>query len=474
MSLLTVAAPGHTRSVKVVEERSTAAFLLSLSCLIFTVKVVLLWSDPYPAFHFGDSGAYLATALAKWIPPDRSFSYGFFLRPLVLDSHSLLLVLMLQTVCSAMASILAGFILVRYLCVRHSWAALLALASAVEPLQLMSERFIMAEALTTFGFALLLWAALEFIKTNKFLPLVCVQVAGVFVVSLRYSMIPLVLLLSLLLPVLAAWRRDAGGKSLAIRLGVAVLASQVLLLGYRHVYGYLAHEPPSYLSRDGEFLVADMAPLVRPSDFPLAEQRKRLNELVTVPYEIDSRRIHRWAPGGLCESILTIANRDEDLANRLAKATALRAIKRDPLGVVRLGIATFAEFLTVRKLEWSLQLNQGHFVDPTDNDAKMIRGWFDVDARNRHFDSLTKRWQGISVPWCWLVVCLPILFSARILANRKHPSPTHWFLFVSALMILLCAIVPVEIANARYLIPLPWLSFLMIGALVPRQSPCQA
>jgi hypothetical protein len=430
--------------------------------------------DPYPAFHFGDSGAYLATALAKWIPPDRSFTYGFLLRPLVVDSHSLLPALMLQTMCSAAASVLLGLILVRYLCLRQSLAALLALASALEPLQLMSERFIMAEALTTFGFAVLVLAALEFIKRNNILPLVCVQVAGVLVVSLRYSMIPLVILLSLLLPILAAWRRDAGRKSLMIRLAVAVVASQVLLLGYRHMYGFLAHEKPSYLSRDGQFLVADMAPLVRPSDFPIADQRKRLNELVTVPYDIDSRRIHRWAPGGLCEGILTIANRDEDLANRLAKQTALRAMKRDPLGVVRLGIATFAEFLTVSKLEWSLKLNQGHFVDPTNNDADMIMRWFEVDARNRHFESLTKRWQGISVPWCWLVVCLPVLFSARILADRRHPSPTHWFLFVSALVILLCAIVPVEIANARYLIPLPWLSFLMLGALVSRRSSPQA
>jgi len=76
---------------------------------------------------------------------------------------------------------------------------------------------------------------------------------------------------------------------------------------------------------------------------------------------------------------------DEDLANLLARRTAIRAMRRDPIGVVRLGLSTYREFLTYKKVVWALELNQGHFVGPTENDVKMIRDWFGVDALDRKY-----------------------------------------------------------------------------------------
>ena len=96
------------------EELTKASSVVWLSLVSLLTKAVLLIADPYPAFHFGDSGAYLATALVKWIPPDRSFSYGFLLRPLILQSHSLTPVLLMQTWMSTVASIVLGVLLLRY------------------------------------------------------------------------------------------------------------------------------------------------------------------------------------------------------------------------------------------------------------------------------------------------------------------------------------------------------------------------
>jgi hypothetical protein len=443
--------------------------------IVLAGKVAFYFADPYPSFHFGDSGAYLATALVKWIPPDRSFTYGFLLRPLVLHSHSFKPVLAVQIVASGTASVIVGLILLRFFQTKPVVAITVACLSAVEPLQLMSERFVMAEALATFGFAVYLFLSLLFLQSGRIATLIGVQAIGVLLVSLRYSFLPLILLLSIALPLVSFYeRRPLHWKGLLIRLAVAVTVCQLSLAGYRHLYGFLAGTKPAYLSRDGEFLVADMAPIIKPIDFPLPGERKRLMGMIRIPLgDPFNRRLHRWVDGGLCQAILKVAGKDEDLANVLARKTALRAMKRDPLGVLRLGLITYGEFLSYKKVEWALQLNQGHFVGPTDNDVKMIRDWFGVNALDRKYDSVTKQWQGMSVPWCWAIVLLPWLYASEMIWHRRRINGSDYVLLLSFVFLLASAILPVEIANPRYLIPLPWLSVLILGVLVCRSAPNQ-
>lgn len=441
-----------------------------ISLLVAVCKLAFYIADPYPSFHFGDSGAYLATALTKGIPNDRSFTYGFLLRPLVLGSHSFGPVLAVQILASSAASVLVGIILLRYFRAKPAIAATFAFLAAIEPIQLLSERFIMTEAIATFAFALYVWAAVAFARSERLLTLVAVQILGVICVSLRYSFLPLVLLLSVVLPIVAMYKRPRGTwRPILVRLAVSVLASQALLAGYRHLYGHLGHTKPAYLSRDGEFLVADMAPLVTPQDFPVPAQRSLLFQKVRIPLgDIGNRRLHRWVEGGLCQAMVEIANGDEDLANSLARRTALRAMKRDPAGVLRLGFSTYGDFMRSKSMIWALQLDEGHFVGPTPNDVKMIRDWFGVDALDRKFESVTKRWHGAAAPWCSLIVLIPWLYALEMFWHRRDVSAFDWILLPSALCLLGSAIVPVEIANPRYLVPLPWLAVLIGGVMVTR------
>lgn len=423
--------------------------------------------DPSPGFHFGDSGAYLATALAKWIPPDRSFTYGFLMRPLVFGTHSLVPLLIFQTAMSAGACIVLALLLLRYFHASYGLALLFATLCAVEPLQLMSERFVMAETAATFGFSLFVWAYLEFFSTRRIIPLLVAQLLGAAIVSLRYSFLPLVLLMSVVGPLLT-FRSEGRStwRPFLVKLSIAVLASQLLLAGYRHLYGHLAQCPPAYLSRDGYFLVSDMVPIVRPEDFPIPSERASLFQRISIPRSgIDTRRLHRWAPGGICDAITQIAKGDEDRANQLARRTALRAMRRDPGGVIRLALGTLAEFFTVDKVEWALRLDQGQFVQPTTNDIAMIHRWFGMDVSNRKFGSLTKRWEALAVPWCWLVVALPFIYASYLALHWRHVTPLDIFLLLAEWSLFLAAIIPVEIANPRYLTPLPWLSLLVLPLL---------
>lgn len=446
--------------------RTQLAYLVGL---ILLVKVSLLLLDPWPAFHFGDSGAYLATALIGWIPPDRSFTFGFFLRPLVIASHSLVPVLMMQSLLSAGASIAVGLSLMRYFSVSFGLALTSSLLCALEPLQLMSERMIMAEALATFAFSLYLAASLEFLRTQRDWILITVQGLAVLLVSLRYSLLPLVILLSIALPLLAT-RQSSRLRlpSLIRQLVIAILFSQALLLGYRHLYGHLAQTRAAYLSRDGDFLVSDVSPIVKAEDFPIPPQRANLLSRIAIPLRQETRRFHRWVPGGLCDAILQIAGGDEELANRLARQTAFHAIKRDLAGFLHLGLATYGDFLNCARLNWSLKLEAGHFVSPTTMDVTTIQNRFGVNARDRHFDSLTKCWESMAIPWCWVIVLLPWLYLLEMRYHRRLTTLPEVLLVVCSIVILLAALFPVEFASPRYLMPLPWLSCLILGIMASR------
>jgi hypothetical protein len=459
----------NTRGVK----RLLPAPLLYISLLVAACKLAFYIADSYPSFHFGDSGAYLATALVKWIPPDRSFTYGFLLRPLVLGTHSFGPVLAVQILASGVASAVLGVLLLSYFRAKPPIAAAFACLCAIEPLQLMAERFVMTEAIATFGFAIYLWATLSFIRSKRISVLIAVQVLGVGLISLRYSFLPLVLLLSAALPILALYKPPRfSWRPLLVRLLISLVVSQMLLSGYRHLYGFLAETKPAYLSRDGEFLVADMAPIVAPEDFPVPALRAPLFHEIRIPLkDINNRPLQRWGAGGLCQAILDVAKQDEDLANSLARRMALRAMRRDPVGVVTLGFRTYRQFLTHKKLSWALKLNQGHFNGPTHKDIDMIRQWFGVDALDRKYESVTKRLQGAAVPWCWLIVLLPWLYPLEMFCHRRRVTRFDWVLLLSALSTLGTAIVPVENPNPRYLVPLPWLSVLILGVMASRLRP---
>ena len=48
--------------------------------LILVLNFLLLAVDPLPKLFMGDSESYLWTAWSGWMPPDRSFLYGYVIR----------------------------------------------------------------------------------------------------------------------------------------------------------------------------------------------------------------------------------------------------------------------------------------------------------------------------------------------------------------------------------------------------------
>ncbi len=388
-----------------------------------------------------------------------------------------------------LAAWLVGFSLLRFFAVAFPVAASLTLLCAAEPLQLVSERYILTEAFGTFVFAVLLVAAFAYLRLSSFSLLALIQILGVSLVTLRVSALPLVVTLSILLPLLSrramsVWkslRRSLRGTSarvtwarglrfIALPLVFSIGFSQLMLFGYRLIYGALTGGPAAYTHADGLFLAADLAPVIKPLDFPVPATRDAVFRSIKYPLsDPDLRSAQRLFPGGLDDSITRAGRASEVEANRLARDTAWNALRRDPLAAVRLALSTYAEYFDYNKLKSFVLLEQ-RGVPPLPRDIDMMKVTFGLDVRQRNLNSWTKTWEQHAILWYWFLLIVPLVFPLALVANLRRATTAHLICAVCALAFLFDAIAPVEFPDPRYLTTLAWLAFLMIGSLFPRSA----
>lgn len=456
--------------------------LALLLLVAFVIKLIFLALDSEPSFYFGDSADYLTTAIGKWIPPDGSFTYGLFLRPVTVWLRSLEPIVLIQAFLSALASWLVGVCLMRYFSANFGLAAALSIACAFEPLQLMSERYLLPDSIATFLFAIFLLATFAYLKSGSLSLLALIQLLGVSLISLRLYFLPIALIASLLLPVISRravsfWRSSLktgrvnwlrGLRFVLTPLVFSVVVSQTLLYGYRSLYGALRDKPPAYTYRGGLSMVADLAPLIQPIDYPDAATRnvifENLRFSLTNP---DTRSAQRWMEGGLCETIRH-ALKGELRADRLARETALGAIRRDPAGLLKLAAFNYSEYFDYSKLKWNLERDQGQWMAFTAHEApinqKIIEDVFGVNVDKQNFGSLTKRWQGHCGIWCEFLMILPLLFLIYVVTSFRNIAATHVICEIFALTLLTEVILAVLRPSPRHLAPLAWLAFMLIGS----------
>src|SRR5262249_44720433 len=133
----------------------------------------------------------------------RSFLYGFLLRKIALASHSLQLMIVVQMFLSAIAAWLLFVALNEIFEVRYRMATFFGVLCAIEPLQLLSERYILTEACANFLFALHFVLALLYIKRGSLWTLLSAQAVGVLLIAFRISFLPLVLINSIVILLLS-------------------------------------------------------------------------------------------------------------------------------------------------------------------------------------------------------------------------------------------------------------------------------
>lgn len=402
--------------------------------LIFALKFFILALDPLPRLFMGDSGSYLWTAMTGWIPDDRSFFYGYVVRWVSVGRESLTPLLLLQAFLSGVIALVAATIgraIFRF----PVWLAYaLGFVCALDPLQLVWERYVMTETLSLFFYVLVLCSSFLYLRERRFSYLVFAHLFGVMVIGFRMSFLLMIQLNAVLLPFLAflpviieslrgrlAWpARLQAGKLAAAHFLVSILAMLALHAGYKQLNGWMAQTAPTYLRSAGNHVLAAWAPVIEPEDAPdprLAEIIRQGNDYNIKDLTVRASQLYqagflfdRWAQ----------VEKDEEHFHQVVKQTALNALRRNPLQILGLGWRTFGAYWNLADLRVYARADLG-YVDMTPANASDLAEKFHYSLSPKVSEappSTLHRYYVAAAPYCWVILLSPIWGLVIFYRNR--------------------------------------------------------
>jgi len=430
-----------------------AAFWSALAFGVLALKVVGLLLDPQPQFFMGDSASYIHSALTGWVPADRSYLYGQFVRFIVADTQSLAPLVLAQAAAGGATALLAA-----------RWAQLVfnptrpvlcavALVCTIDPSQLLFERYVMTETFALFAVALMMVALTHVTIRGQWLWMLPAVIAGTVVVALRMSMLPVVLACLAGAPLLALLARTLGPWQTMLCLGVAaIFVPPALFLASR--------------IQTGPFLLAAWSPLLTAQDFPDTAQGERVLKGIDLANpELFAREVNLWHPSGFMHR-LTEEVADSKARNRLARETALRVLRRDPIGVANLGWRTYAQLwdtaTRLRLMRWDVGQNPlGTAFRET------LARSFRLVADDIPTPTLTARYY-LSVGLWTTAACLaaPVLVAAAMFRRGRRQAAAIALLVMASSLILLVTGLMTTLPVVRYLHPLGWMIAAVFVAAV--------
>jgi hypothetical protein len=409
------------------------ALLLSLSF----AKLIVFVLDSNPQVCLGDSMSYLTTAMKQWIPPDRSFVYGYVLNYLTARARSLNSLLAVQSFMGIATSMLSALILFRFFRVSFAASAAIAFLLTLEPQQLLYERFVMTESMSTTIFAVFLFLALEYLRTRKLWLLVAVQSAGVLLVAFRVSFVPMLLVATVAVPLFATLKqniRKISGENLrqpAIHLVVSILCFWGLHTAYKSWNGSLSRLPPAYSYSDGFFLLSNVSPLVTSADTDNAEVARVLSQPLVYaswPEAMNSRNAEMFSPDGIVERLKAVIKNDYE-SNLEARRIAYHVLGRDPFGFVRLSIPSYFKFFSRSYMKDILMGESG--MRPLGPDELQILAHYHLDAEGLPFmKTITRQYFIASWPFFIVVVNTPLVMVLALMGVDSGTRRYAWMAIV--------------------------------------------
>src|SRR6476646_1846914 len=206
---------------------------LLFCALIFAIKLLLLWLDSTPKLYMGDSGSYIHTALTGWIPSDRSYFYGYLVRWLAVWPHSFGPLLLSQMLVSVVTAKVFVLICSRFFEMSNRLSFFFGLMCALDPCQLVWERYVMTETFSLLVYVLVLYWSLAYLRDRRLWQLAVIQALSLLLIGFRMSFLPVVQACTILLPLIAFAR--CGLPGLRNRSEARAPESGVLTIGLIHV-----------------------------------------------------------------------------------------------------------------------------------------------------------------------------------------------------------------------------------------------
>jgi len=446
-------------------------YWLWLALALVVLKLASILVDPTQRFFLGDSESYLHSALTGWIPPDRSFLYGLFIRFSAVTSGDLVGLLVAQSLCGVIAALLCARIVCIDLGTDQRFAAPVACLLAIEPAQLFYERMVMAESLGTLCFIAMLSYGLAYLRRGAWPWLIVVALAGIATVALRMSLLPVVLGFALLPPLAAALDRSArrSWPRIGLHLLIALVATGLVHTAYQRLYGHLSEGPPTYLQSSGTFRLGLVAPLVKPEHLQQVGLAPRLLQTVGPPLaDPRTREAQLWLDDGLIAVLRRAAGTDTEAFARRITAQALRD---DPLGLLRLSLATTRDYFLASE-------TSPRMVDDLGTRPLSAGTLTSLRERLHHDGSLAHDLRNPAAVYFersgyWLIFCLFALTPLALLAllrlwNRRRAAAA--LLTLTALGLVTGQLLFSHIVSFRYLHPFPPLLLICAAAALSPQA----
>lgn len=458
--------------------------------LIVLLKFLLLVLDPLPKFFLGDSICYVATALEGWIPDDRSYFYGYVIRLVSLSTGSLTPLLLLQSFISASTALLLAYTCRSMFGLSARASYVMGFICALDPFQLVWERYVMTETISLFFYVAGLYFSFCYLKHRAIRHLVIVQGLWVLLIGFRMSYLLVVQVSTVLLPIIAfapflleQWCKRGGARGdrvSSLRTTFVHLAASVAMMllfhgVYKQVNGLITGREPAYLYATGLHLLAFWAPLLVPtdaSDGRLARIIEQGNEFDIK--ELTARNDQRFKAGHLVPRWQE-EEPDVERANQVAKETALRALWRDPVGVLNLAIRTFAQYWNPKDLRHYATIDLGH-NDLTVEHCVMLAEKFDFTTDGRIIGApptLLQRFFLLFWPYSYFVLLSPIVGILALYLTQEKPIAL--VLLLHLVIILAVTFIFTVAPSLRYLQPASVLMLLLVAlcwqGLLDRRPP---
>jgi len=461
---------------------SPAANAWWLFCvLVLVIKLLLLWLDPTPKLYLGDSASYIWTALTGWIPGDRSYLYGYVVRWLAVWPHSFTPLLVIQALASSATAILFALICSRFFEMSNNLSFLFGVLCALDPCQLVWERYVMTETFSLVLYVLVLYWSLAYLRDRRLWQLAVVQALSVMLIGFRISYLLVVQVCTILLPLIAFVRcalpvfgnRSAARSSATYVLStgfehvVVSVALMFVMHGvYKHVNGLLTKREPAYLYDAGSHLVAVWAPALEPSD----ATDSRFRDLIANghQFKIDDltlRNAQHFGEGFLIDRLRKIV-RNRTKRDRIARETAMNALRRRPLQIAGLAFNTYMGYWAIGSIQEHAREDLGN-GQLTDEEVKRIAEKFGFITEKRvptqPFSLLQRYFVGAWL-YYFIVVVSPLVCAFATWLSRHRSFALLLFIHASILMVVITALSPQ--ACIRYLQPLSILTLLSIAICV--------
>ena len=138
----------------------------------------------------GDSGSYIRTALIGSIPRDRSYFYGYLVRWLAVWPHSFTPLLVAQALASGATAIVFALICSRFFEMSNRLSFLFGLLCALDPCQLVWERYVMTETFSLLVYVLVLYWSLAYLRDRRLWQLAVVQALSVLLIGFQDELSP--------------------------------------------------------------------------------------------------------------------------------------------------------------------------------------------------------------------------------------------------------------------------------------------